>query len=184
MSTKASKTFGTPRERLLPCGRPAPFFPMADKDQEERKFAKWQLELKNYLEKNGLKYSGQRWKIAKLILERRGHFSAQEIVQEVLKVHPGIGPATVYRNLKVLCDARILRETLVDADGVVVYEAYDELHHDHIVCLDCNEIFEFHEARIENLQEEIAEKLRFSEVRHRHIVYARCHYKEGKLKQK
>lgn len=164
------------KAKTLPCGRAAPLFPVA----EERKFEKWQEQLKTYLSSQGLKYSEQRWKIARSILERRGHFSAQEIVREVTKDHPGLGAATVYRNLKVLCEAHILRETLVDAEGRVVYEAYGDQHHDHIVCLDCGEIFEFCEPKIEKLQDEISEELSFRPVRHRHILYARCELRKTK----
>jgi len=170
----------TKKGLTLPCGRSAPVFPVLESDR----FEKWQDDLKSYFKKNGLKYSEQRWKIAKLILERRGHFHTQEIVQEVTKAYPGLGAATVYRNLKTLCDAKILKETLVDAQGRVVYESYDEAHHDHIVCLDCNEIFEFHNDEIEAQQEVVARELDFKEVRHRHIIYAHCELKRKSIKKK
>ncbi len=168
------------KEKKLPCGRAVGGGSPKEKHEDPKRFEIWHAELKLYLENNGLKYSEQRWKIAKTILERRGHFNAQEIVQEVLKAHPGIGPATVYRNLKLLCEARILKETLVDAQGVVIFETYQELHHDHIVCLDCNEIFEFHDSNIESLQETVTKEMMFTEVRHRHIIYAKCQYKKIK----
>ncbi|NQW44302.1 MAG: transcriptional repressor [Deltaproteobacteria bacterium] len=165
-------------DKGLPCGRPISIFPIKKKQDESKKLKKWQLELKAYLDENGLKYSEQRWKIAKLILEKRGHFTAQEIVQSVIIAHPGIGAATVYRNLKMLCEAKILKETLIDANGVIIFEPYEELHHDHIVCLDCNEIFEFHDTKIESLQQEVTDRLKFTEVRHRHILYAKCQYQK------
>ena len=99
-------------------------------------------------------------------------------MREVQRAYPGIGAATVYRSIKVLCDAKILRETLVDADGRVVYEVFDEDHHDHIVCLDCGAIFEFHDSLIESRQERVAGELAFAPVRHRHVIYARCEYKK------
>ncbi len=140
----------------------------------ERKLDRWHDQLRAYLEKASLKYSDQRWKIAKQILTSTGHFSAQDIVRDVMKANPGIGAATVYRNIKVLSDAQILRETLTDASGTVVYEPYDEEHHDHIVCLDCGEIFEFHDSKIEAQQQKVAETLEFTQVRHRHVLFARC----------
>lgn len=168
------------KDKVLPCGRIISVERGETPKNEAVKFDRWHLQLKSYLEKSGLKYSEQRWKIAKLILERRGHFNAQEIVQEVLKEHPGIGAATVYRNLKVLSDAKILKETLIDAQGVVIYEPFEDLHHDHIVCLDCNEIFEFHDPKIEALQQEVAAEMKFREVRHRHVIYAHCQLKKTK----
>ena len=152
-------------DKGLPCGRPISIFPIKKKQDESKKLKKWQLELKAYLDENGLKYSEQRWKIAKLILEKRGHFTAQEIVQSVIIAHPGIGAATVYRNLKMLCEAKILKETLIDANGVIIF-------------LDCNDIFEFHDTNIESLQQEVTDRLKFTEVRHRHILYAKCQYQK------
>ncbi len=170
MNSSKKSTSG-PAQKALPCGRPAP---VSMRTGGERKLDRWHDQLRAYLEKAKLKYSDQRWKIAKQILTSTGHFSAQEIVKEVVKAYPGIGAATVYRNIKVLCDAQILKETLVDAGGTVVYEPYDEEHHDHIVCLDCGAIFEFHDPKIESQQQKVTEEMGFTEVRHRHVLFARC----------
>jgi Fur family ferric uptake transcriptional regulator len=136
----------------------------------------WQSQLKAYLVSQGLKYTKQRWKIAELILSAEGHLDAQALVEQVKKKHRGIGSATVYRSIKVLCDALILRESLTDAQGRVVYERFDEEHHDHIVCLDCSEIFEFHDQKIESQQSALLGEMGFQEVRHRHVVYAHCSF--------
>lgn len=165
--------------KRLPCGRVLPKGVLGEGTSERRKPAAADLELLQkrldaYVSHQGLNRSDQRWKIAELILNHSDHLSAQEIVALVQKKHPGIGTATVYRNIKVLCDAHLLRETLNDAQGRVVYEAWDKEHHDHIVCVDCGEIFEFSSPEIEVLQEKLVSKLDFQEVKHRHVVYARC----------
>jgi Fur family ferric uptake transcriptional regulator len=165
MSSKSPKT--------LPCGRqavPSLALPTAEK------FAEWQTRLRKFLAEHTLKYSEQRWKIAQIILSTAGHLDSQEIVDKVKRKHPAIGAATVYRNIKVLCEAKILKESLNDLNGRVVYELFDEDHHDHIVCTNCGEIFEFHSEKIESLQDEITQKLGFTPVRHRHVIYARCKY--------
>jgi Fur family ferric uptake transcriptional regulator len=137
-------------------------------------FLKWQKQLRDYLVAHDLKYTEQRWKIAELILSTGGHLDTQLLVERVHEVHAGIGAATVYRTIKVLCDAAILKESLTDIDGKVYYELYDQEHHDHIFCLNCNQIFEFHDQKIEALQEAVLEKMSFQEIRHRHVVYANC----------
>lgn len=164
------------KTQKLSCGRPRA---LSHSSGDPDKLSRWKEQLRTFLEKNKLKFSEQRWKIAQFILGTEGHFSAQEMVKRITKAHPSIGAATVYRNIKVLCDAHILRETLVNADGTVVYESFDDEHHDHIVCLDCGEIFEFHDETIEKKQEELVKKSRFRQVRHRHVLYAHCDYKKG-----
>jgi Fur family ferric uptake transcriptional regulator len=165
-------------KKLLPCGR-APFthgHARVDRAQLEALHKK----LRDYLAAEGLKYSEQRWKIAELILSSDGHLDAQSVVDRVKAKHPDIGAATVYRNLKVLCDARILKESLTDpATGRVIYELYEGEHHDHIVCTDCGEIFEFHSDKIEVLQSAVAREMDFVEVRHRHVIYAKCAYRKS-----
>ena len=160
-------------KKKLECGRPL-------QDQgtpsSDAKLERWKTRLREYLEANSLKFSEPRWKIAKLILSTPGHFSAQDIVKKVSGLYPDMGSATVYRNIKVLSDAKILRETLVDASGKVVYESFDEEHHDHIVCVDCGEIFEFHDEDIEQRQVALMKKRGFEEVSHRHVLYAHCSY--------
>lgn len=132
--------------------------------------------LEAHLSKEGLKHSEQRLKIMRFVLMLPGHFRVQEVARQIQETSPGLGAATVYRNVKTLVDAGILRETLVDEEGQTVYELLDDEHHDHIVCLDCHRIFEFHDEKIEELQGEIAERMKFTEAQHRHVVYARCQY--------
>jgi len=162
--------------KLLSCGRPG--LPLASKPTATRMTA-WHQQLRDFLTAQGLKYSEQRWKIAELILATGGHLDAQDIVEHVKQKYPEIGAATVYRNIKVLCDAKILKESLNDPHGRVVYELYDDDHHDHLVCLDCGGIFEFHSDKIEALQNNIVLGMRFTQVRHRHVVYARCEFKKN-----
>lgn len=164
---------------ILPCGRPAPERDTAPVEPE--KLERWQARLRAYLVAQKLKYTEQRWKIARLILLSGDHLSAQGIVEAVKRRHPEIGGATVYRNIKVLQDAGLLQESFSDRLGRAVYEvggggdsdAHEE-HHDHIVCLDCGAIFEFHDEAIEARQSEIARKLKFSVEGHRHVIHAHC----------
>jgi Fur family ferric uptake transcriptional regulator len=87
-----------------------------------------------------------------------------------------VGSATVYRSLKILCEAGLLRETFSDSKGRAIYEIFEERgpHHDHMICRDCEAVFEFHSEEIEALQEVLLKKQGFSEDGHRHVVYVRC----------
>ena len=163
------------RPNPLPCGRPSP---QARGIKQPSRAENWREKLDLFLLSKGLKQSKQRQKLVEFILSVPGHFGIQELVQQIRKRFPEMGTATVYRNVKTLCEAGILRETLTDANDRVVYELADEgdAHHDHIVCMDCQGIFEFHNEKLEVIQDQTAAKLGFSSVSHRHVVYARCKY--------
>lgn len=159
---------------LLPCGRSRP-----KHDHHELSESDWRARLERYISDTGLRRSDQRFQIAECILHAGGHLSAQEIIERVRKEYPEIGPATVYRNLKVLCDAGVLTETVLNTESHVVYEVSANAHHDHIVCLDCDEIFEFHEPKIETLQAKLCEASEFQLTGHRHVLYAHCSRLKG-----
>ena len=163
--------------KVLPCGRPlAPESPPLT----EARLNEWQEQLRVYLTRENLKYTEQRWQIAKIILLTGGHLDAQQIVEKVRVAHPEIGPATVYRSIKVLCDAKLLEKSHQGMDGRILYELPDEDHHDHIICLDCGEIVEFHDDKIESLQIRISEKLGFQLAGHRHVIHGTCSYLKDK----
>jgi Fur family ferric uptake transcriptional regulator len=134
----------------------------------------WKTHLTTFLREKGLRLTGQREKIASIALEKESHFEIQELVRDVRKLHSDISPATVYRNVKTLCEAGLLQETLESDSGVTLYERFESGHHDHIVCADCGQIFEFHNPAIERAQSKALGALGFEETRHQHVIYARC----------
>ncbi|HEU4430753.1 MAG TPA: transcriptional repressor [Myxococcota bacterium] len=131
-----------------------------------------QKALASYLEDHNLKHTKQREAILDVFLEVKGHITAEEIFQRVRELHPSIGFTTVYRTMKLLCDAGLAIERHFD-DGVARYEIEHE-HHDHLVCTRCGKIVEFECAMIEQAQEEIGKRYGFRLLRHRHELYGHC----------
>ena len=65
--------------------------------------------LASYLEEHNLKQTKQRDAILDIFLTATGHVTSEEIFNRVRKEHPNIGYTTVYRTLKLLCDAARLQ---------------------------------------------------------------------------
>jgi Fur family ferric uptake transcriptional regulator len=156
--------------KTLPCGRKNTMNPITAPSEKKD----WKTMLNHFLKQKGLRATRQRDQIANVALSRNSHFDIQTLIKEVRARHKEISPATVYRSVKTLCEAGILNETLQTHNGIALYEASFEEHHDHLVCMDCGEIFEFHDAGVEKAQNKAVQALGFEEVRHRHVVYAHC----------
>lgn len=164
----------------LPCGRPLPAQAgLLDISANTRK---WQAILSEHLRKKKLKQSESRNQILEVMATFSGHFSTSELVTKVQKSCPGVGAATVYRNIPVFLECGVIQETLMDELGQKIFEMSSEgdEHHDHIVCVDCNHIFEFHEPAIEDAQNVVSENLRFEVVGHRHVIYGRCEFRNAR----
>ena len=128
--------------------------------------------LARFLEEHSLKHTRQRDEILSVFLEAKGHVTSEELYSRVRERAPAIGYTTVYRTMKLLCDAGLASERHFD-DGNTRYEIAHE-HHDHLVCTRCGKIIEFECEMIESAQEAIAARYGFRVLRHRHELYGHC----------
>ena len=125
-----------------------------------------------YLAQHGLKHTRQRDAILESFLAAKGHITSEELHERVHGDHPEIGAATVYRTLKLLCEAEIAN-SIHFRDGVTLYEP-QHAHHDHLICSGCGEIVEFESDVIEEEQLKIAARYGYRLTRHRHHLFGFC----------
>ncbi len=128
--------------------------------------------LAEYLSQHGLKQTRQREAIMEAFLSQEGHITSEELYERVRHENPEIGAATVYRTLKLLCDAGIANAIQL-RDDVTLYER-SQAHHDHLVCLGCGEIIEFECDLIEERELAIAKQHGYTLTRHRHHLFGYC----------
>lgn len=129
---------------------------------------------REYLRNNGMLASGQREQILDIFLKTEKHPTINDLYALVRKKHPRIGLATVYRTMKIICDAGLARET--DFGGGIRHfeHKYKHQHHDHLICLNCGSIIEVLNPEIEKLQEKLAKKHKFKPVKHRMEIFGLC----------
>jgi Fur family ferric uptake transcriptional regulator len=126
-----------------------------------------------YLAKNRLKRSEQREVILDTFLRTERHLSVDDLLQLVQKRRSDIGRTTVYRTLKLLQSAGLAQELVLQGQTRFERE-YKRQHHDHFICKSCGEIFEFSNAEIERIQDEIAADIGFVIDGHRHQIFGYC----------
>ena len=126
------------------------------------------------LKDNGLKVTGPRLKILDLF-ERHtdAHMSAEDVYRTLLEQGVEIGVATIYRVLTQFEQAGILLRHHFET-GKAVYELNKGEHHDHLVCVKCGDVTEFHNEEIERLQDKIAQDNGYRIVDHALYMYGVC----------
>jgi Fur family ferric uptake transcriptional regulator len=133
-----------------------------------------------YMAKKGLRSTDQRRLIVETFFHAQNHVSIEDLLALVRAQDPKVGYATVYRTLKLLAECGVAYERRF-GDGLTRYELADDTsHHDHLICVECGDITEFEEPRIEALQEEIARKHGFLLKTHKHEMYGICPKCQGK----
>jgi len=118
----------------------------------------------------GVKLTGQRKIIARVMSEAEDHPDVDELYKRVTKVDPKISIATVYRTVKLFEEAGILAKHDFKG-GKARYEEISESHHDHLIDVKTGEIIEFVDDEIEKLQKKVAEKYGYELVDHKLELY-------------
>ncbi len=118
----------------------------------------------------GLRMTGQRRVIARVLSEAHDHPDAEELHRRAAAIDSHISIATVYRTVRLLEEAGIL-ERHDFRDGRSRYEEIPDVHHDHLIDVQSGQVIEFHNEQIEELQRQVAEKLGYKLVDHRLELY-------------
>ena len=89
------------------------------------------------LKESGLKATFQRMNILEVI-EKHGHMAIEAIYDEVVKIHPSLSLATIYKNIFLMTDKGVLVEVPI-AGKKPKYEL-KKSDHIHLVCTVCGEV--------------------------------------------
>jgi Fur family ferric uptake transcriptional regulator len=122
----------------------------------------------------GVKLTGPRQAVVQLLLQSRGHLSADDLVARLRAGGQKGSRATVYRLLSVLQKAGVIDVHDFDQRRRVVEPMVGRVHHDHLYCISCGRIIEFSNEEIERLQDQVLKKHRFQMIYHSHKIFGYC----------
>lgn len=130
--------------------------------------------VESHLRQSGFRWTNQRALIVRQALATHDHFTAEQLLDRCRKVDPRVSRATVYRTLTVLEDSGFV-EGLDTGDGGRKFEhVLGHPHHDHMVCVACGAIFEFHDDQLEHRQDVAAKRIGFRIERHSLRIHGTC----------
>lgn len=120
----------------------------------------------------GLKMTGQRRLIARVLSEAVDHPDVEELYRRALDLDSRVSIATVYRTVRLLEEKGIL-ERHDFGGGRARYEATDHGHHYHLIDIDTGKVIEFSDEQHEQLAAAIAARLGFKLIGHRLELFGR-----------
>lgn len=119
----------------------------------------------------GLKMTGQRKTILKVLDESEDHPSVEEVYERAKAADSSISMATVYRTLNMLDEMElVVRHEF--KENFARYELNTD-HHHHLIDIETGEVVEFQNAEIERMKEDIARKLGYDLVECRLELYGK-----------
>ena len=130
------------------------------------KTARAESRLERLCAEKGMRRTGQRRTIAKVLSEAEDHPDVEEVYRRASARDPRISLSTVYRTVRLFEGAGIL-DRHEFGDGRARYEPAGLGHHDHLINVKTGEVIEFSNEQIEKLQEAVARDLGFKLIGHR-----------------
>lgn len=144
----------------------APIGPIAVTETPEEKF-------REFLEIRGEKLTEPRRILIRHIFDTHKHFDADELVADLHNAGRRVSRATVYRTLRLLVEAGLLRELRLTNRSAYEHD-YGYPSHDHLHCSECNTVVEFRNDEIRQLRESVSLEHGFRAAGHRFIITGVC----------
>src|SRR5271163_4080854 len=120
----------------------------------------------------GLKMTGQRRVIARVLSDAEDHPDVEELYRRAVALDSRISIATVYRTVRLFEEKGIL-ERRDFGGGRARYEPSEHGHHHHLIDIDTGKVIEFEDAEHERVLKAIAARLGFDLVSHRLELFGR-----------
>jgi Fur family ferric uptake transcriptional regulator len=144
----------------------APLDPIVVSESPEDKF-------REFLEIRGEKLTEPRRILIRHIFDSHKHFDADELVADLREAGRRVSRSTVYRTLRLLVEAGLLRELRLTNRSAYEHD-YGYPSHDHLHCTECNTIVEFRNEEIQKLREAISQEHGFRSSGHRFVISGVC----------
>lgn len=120
----------------------------------------------------GLKMTGQRRLIARVLSEAEDHPDVEDVYRRALALDNKVSIATVYRTVRLLEEKGIL-ERRDFGGGRARYDPADRGHHHHLIDVDTGKVIEFADEEFEELARVMARRLGFTLIGQRLELFGR-----------
>ena len=136
---------------------------------------------RRFLKRQNLRFTTERALILEAVMSKADVFEADELYAEMRSTAPDGRPAvekpttvsraTIYRTLKHLLEAGIIREVLIDSGKAHYALSFGGHPTGHLVCVETDRIVAFPTERLDALMREVCAEHGFAPVSHRLVIY-------------
>ncbi len=127
---------------------------------------------RRYLRSQDLKYTPERADILNTIIEEDGLFEAETLMDSMRSNGSRVSKATLYRSIKLLREAGIIQEVMIDGKQSHYQLIYGRKPIDAIVCMRTGKRIEFSSEELFDWCDSKCKEHGWDTVGHRVVIYA------------
>lgn len=127
---------------------------------------------RRYLRSLNLKYTPERADILNAIIEQDGLFEAESLMDSMRQDEYRVSKATLYRTVKLLREAGIIQEVMIDGKQSHYQLIYGRQPIDTLVCMRSGKRIEFSSTELMQIRDSICAEHGWVPAGHRFIIYA------------
>jgi Fur family ferric uptake transcriptional regulator len=127
---------------------------------------------RRYLRSQDLKYTPERADILNAIIEQDGLFEAETLLNAMQGDDHSVSKATLYRTVKLLREAGIVQEVMIEGKQSHYQLIYGRKQIDALVCMRTGKRIEFSSDEFIDLRDTICKEHGWNPVGHRVVIYA------------
>jgi Fur family ferric uptake transcriptional regulator len=125
-----------------------------------------------YLESHSQRKTPERFTILKEVYSLNHHFDIESLYIHMKNAKYIVSRATLYNTIELLQKCGLVKKHLFGGACAQYEKAYNYTQHDHIVCIDSTDVYEFCDPRIELIKQNLEETFGVKIKSHSLVFYA------------